>query len=149
MRLCSVSPAQSSASKEAMRGPVGSPSPRRSPLSPLNKVPNACVVKGKPSKADAAVETVWSEAQGHLPVCVDSLHQEWDFERQLGRGTQAEVWLVRSKRSPATAAVKLLRKCTDAKAELDAYTLHRTEPLNRQRDGSCVVDLTVGGDKAT
>ena len=35
------------------------------------------------------------------------------------------------------------------KAELDAYTLHRTEPLNRQRDGSCVVDLTVGGDKAT
>ena len=34
-------------------------------------------------------------------------------------------------------------------AELNAYTLHRTEPLNRQRDGSCVVDLTVGGDKAT
>ena len=33
--------------------------------------------------------------------------------------------------------------------ELDAYALHRTEPLNRQRDGSCVVDLTVGGDKAT
>jgi hypothetical protein len=35
------------------------------------------------------------------------------------------------------------------KAELDAYSLHRTEPLNRLRDGSCVVDLTVGGDKAT
>ena len=33
--------------------------------------------------------------------------------------------------------------------ELDAYTVHRTAPLNRQRDGSCVVDLTVGGDKAT
>lgn len=33
--------------------------------------------------------------------------------------------------------------------ELDAYTLHRTEPLNRLRDGSCVVDITVGSDKAT
>ena len=33
--------------------------------------------------------------------------------------------------------------------ELERYTLHRTEPLNRQRDGSCVVDLTVGSDKAT
>ena len=31
----------------------------------------------------------------------------------------------------------------------DAYTLHRMEPLNRQRDGSCVVDITVGSDKAT
>ena len=35
------------------------------------------------------------------------------------------------------------------KAELDAYSLHRTEPLNRQRDGSAVVDITVGSDRAT
>jgi hypothetical protein len=34
-------------------------------------------------------------------------------------------------------------------SELDKYTLYRTEPLNRERDGSCVVDITVGSDKAT
>ena len=35
------------------------------------------------------------------------------------------------------------------KTELDAYALHRTEPLNRARDGSCVLDITVGSDHST
>eukprot|EP00966_Prymnesium_polylepis_P213794 4951148-Prymnesium_polylepis.1 len=26
---------------------------------------------------------------------------------------------------------------------------YRTSPINRARDGSCVIDITVGGDKAT
>jgi hypothetical protein len=35
------------------------------------------------------------------------------------------------------------------KTELESYTVFRTEPLQRQRLGSCVVDTTVGSDKAT
>jgi hypothetical protein len=35
------------------------------------------------------------------------------------------------------------------KAELDAYTAFRMEPLQRQRLGSCVVDTTASSDKAT
>ena len=35
------------------------------------------------------------------------------------------------------------------RTRLDAYTVHRTEPLNRARDGSCVVDITTDSDKAT
>ena len=33
--------------------------------------------------------------------------------------------------------------------ELDALVRFRTDPINRQRDGSCCVDLTVGNDVAT
>lgn len=34
-------------------------------------------------------------------------------------------------------------------AELDALVKFRTEPINRQRDGSCCVDMTVGNDIST
>ena len=33
--------------------------------------------------------------------------------------------------------------------ELDAYRAYRAEPLNRYRDGSAVVDVTVDNDRAT
>ena len=43
-----------------------------------------------------------------------------------------------------------LSRVPDALAkELDSYLAYRTSPLNRERDGSCCVDITVGNDRRT
>ena len=59
---------------------------------------------------------------------VPSLCDSWSLERLLGSGSQGHVWLARRKAEHATpkyAAVKLLKNCSDARKEVDAYDLLR------------------------
>ena len=44
---------------------------------------------------------------------------------------------------------KLERVSNTLAKELDQFVEYRSSPINRQRDGTCVVEVTVGADKRT
>ena len=52
---------------------------------------------------------------------VRELLDSWNLERVLGSGSQAYVWRARNKSDGRLAAVKLLRNCSDARREVEAY----------------------------
>lgn len=134
----------------------------------LNHVPALCQKLGRSEKTTALLQSL---AQPLPPLWVAQAEQEANRDRLehdlLLEDRIEELELEEESCHLATELVQYVPLAGDAgddekakswtlpsvpaslKAELDAYTLHRTEPLNRARDGSCVVDLTVGGDKAT
>ena len=56
---------------------------------------------------------------------------------------------VEDDRAAAVASWRLSSVPAALTKELDGYRAYRAEPLNRFRDGSAVVDVTVGNDRAT
>ena len=78
------------------------------------------------SSSEASDDTTSTDVE-HV---VAALHDAWRLERLIGSGSQGHVWLARAKQSPKTGvAVKLLRDCADARAEVAAY--ERLRRFNR------------------
>ena len=81
---------------------------------------------------------VADEPPTHL---VQSLLDCWSLERLLGSGSQGQVWLARGRFAAAqqVAAVKLLRNCSDARHEVEAY-----EQLRRFVPHPHILDVGFG-----
>lgn len=76
------------------------------------------------------------------PHIVAELHGRWTLERLLGSGSQGQVWQARHRRRPTKVmAVKLLRKCSDAQREVEAY-----EQLRHFESHPNVLDAAFGWD---
>ena len=92
-------------------------------------------------------------AQQHDPLLQDHIEELELEEESCHLATElcaSFVPLAADKEDDEKAKVWTLPSVPEAlKTELDAYTAFRMEPLQRQRLGSCVVDTTVGSDKAT
>ena len=138
---------------------------KRCSLVPVSIVVAACAARGRRPQTVALltslqqVPRVWqlkmeqeqNRARLEVDLVLDEELQEMEEEGvHLAAELSVMMPYAENRDDNETAASWRLASIPPALTkELDAYARYRAEPLNRYRDGSAVVDVTVGNDRAT
>ena len=138
---------------------------KRCSVVPVSVVTAACAAFGRCAQTVALLRAlkqlprVWE-----LQLEQEALRARLEFDLQLDEELQeldeegvhlaAELHVMppyagRRDDDEAATSWKLPKEPAALTRELEAYAKHRAEPINRFRDGSAVVDVTVGNDRAT